>query len=214
MKFDTRILEHLSSKICHDLISPIGAVNNGIEFLTEMGADAGSEVTDLIAFSANQASAKLRAYRMAYGAGGSDSSIKPEDVYKTIASIIDAEDKVKQDWDAYGDLGYGQEERPRAFAKMLMCAFLLAMECMPKGGVFKVQAGEGGRTLCTASGEDAAAKPLMIEALSGDMLIDELEPKYVHPFVTSLLAKTYGYTISLENASENEVQIILTLPAA
>jgi len=67
---DTDILELMASKVCHDLISPIGAVNNGIEFLTEMGPDAGEEVTDLIAFSASQASAKLKAFRMAYGVGG------------------------------------------------------------------------------------------------------------------------------------------------
>ena len=97
---DTGILEILSSKICHDLISPIGAVNNGIEFLTEMGPDAGEEVTDLIAFSANQASAKLKAYRMAYGAGGADDSIKPEEVDQAIEDIISAEGKIKQDWDA------------------------------------------------------------------------------------------------------------------
>lgn len=213
MNFDIRILEQLSSKVCHDLISPIGAVNNGIEFLTEMGPDAGPEVTDLIAFSANQASAKLKAYRMAYGAGGSDSSIKPEDVYNTIAAIIDAEDKVTQDWDAYADLGFG-EERPRAYCKMLICAFLLGMECLPKGGVFKIEAGEGRQTICTVSGEDAAPKPLMGEALSGDMLIDELEPKYVHPFVTHLLASTYGYIITCRQAGEGEVRITMDLPAA
>ena len=211
MDFDTRILEHLSSKICHDLISPIGAVNNGIEFLTEMGPDAGEEVTDLIAFSANQASAKLKAYRMAYGAGGADSSIKAEDVYNAIASIIDAEDKVTQEWDPHEDLGFS-DAAPRGFPKMLICGFLLGMECLPKGGVFKVEGGGDGKTVCSVSGEDAAPKPLMEEALSGDMLVDELEPKYVHPYVTGLLAKRYGYTQSIEQVGTGEVSITLIHP--
>ena len=119
---DTGILELLASKVCHDLISPIGAVNNGIEFLTEMGPDAGEEVTDLIAFSAGQASAKLKAYRMAYGAGGADDSIKPEEVHEAIQAIVGAEDKVTQEWDPYGDLGY--EDRPKAFCKILVSAFV------------------------------------------------------------------------------------------
>lgn len=114
---DTDILELMASKICHDLISPIGAVNNGIEFLTEMGPDAGEEVTDLIAFSASQASAKLKAYRMAYGAGGADDSIKPEEVHRAIEDIVGAEKKIVQEWDPYAPLGY--EDRPKAFARCL-----------------------------------------------------------------------------------------------
>jgi histidine phosphotransferase ChpT len=81
---DVAMLEVLASKICHDLISPIGAVNNGVELIEDMGPDAGPEATALIAFSAQQASAKLQAFRMAYGIGGADSNIKPEDVHKAI----------------------------------------------------------------------------------------------------------------------------------
>ena len=75
-------LEALSSKICHDLISPIGAVNNGLEILEELGADAGEEVIELISFSAAQASAKLRAFRMVYGSGGSDNNLKASDAHE------------------------------------------------------------------------------------------------------------------------------------
>lgn len=209
---DIGILELLSSKVCHDLISPIGAVNNGIEFLTEMGADAGEDVTDLIAFSAGQASAKLRAFRIAYGAGGSDSAIKPEEVYNTIASIIDAEDKITQEWDPHGDLGYG-DDRPNAFSKMLICGFLLAFECMPKGGVISVGAGAGGETVIEAKGADAAVREMTSEALSLSMARETLEPKHVHAYVTGLLAQSYGFTISGEQTAPDTVQIKLTHPA-
>ena len=69
-QIDTHVLEILASKICHDLISPIGAVNNGVELMEEMGPDAGPEATGLIAYSAHQASAKLQVFRVAYGVGG------------------------------------------------------------------------------------------------------------------------------------------------
>ncbi len=205
---DTGILEILASKICHDLISPIGAVNNGIEFLEDMGPDAGKEVTDLIAFSAGQASAKLKAYRMAYGAGGADDSIKPEEVHQAIQDIVGAEDKITQEWDPYGDLGY--EDRPKAFCKMLVCALLLGMDSMPKGGTLGVSAGKNsGETLVTAKGEDASIRENSGSALTLALPRESLEPKYVHAYMTGLLGQAYGYSFEIENAGTDSVEITI-----
>jgi len=210
---DIGILELLASKVCHDLISPIGAVNNGIEFLEDMGPDAGKEVTDLIAFSAGQASAKLKAYRMAYGAGGADDSIKPEEVHLAIQDIVGAEDKVTQDWDAYGDFGYG-DDRPKAFCKMLICGLILAMDSMPKGGTLHVGAGkESGQTLITANGEDASIREQSGEALTLAMSREGLEPKYMHAYMTGLLGMAYGYSFSIINADTGSVEITIVHPA-
>lgn len=208
---DTGILELLTSKVCHDLISPIGAVNNGIEFLEEMGAEAGEEVTGLIAFSAAQASAKLQVFRMAYGAGGADAAIKPEDVHEAMQAMIGAEKKITQDWDPHGDLGF--EDRPDAFAKILMCALLLGIECLPKGGALSVGASKApGQTQVTAKGENANIRERSASALSLDIPREALEPKYVHAYMTGLLAKTYGYTIAIAEDGEDKVIITLGLP--
>jgi histidine phosphotransferase ChpT len=212
VQVDISILELLSSKICHDLISPIGAVNNGIEFMTEMGADAGDEATELIAFSAQQASAKLQAFRMAYGAGGADGSLKPEDVHKSIQGIVGAEDKITQSWDPYGELGY--EERPDAFCKILICALLLAMECLPKGGELSVEAGAmAGQTLVHARGANAGARDMMAEALALGIK-DELEPKHVHAYMTGLLAQAYDFKVSISDTAPDSVTLLLELPSA
>ena len=208
---DMDLLEMLASKVCHDLISPIGAVNNGIEFLEDMGPDAGKEVTDLIAFSAGQASAKLKAYRMAYGAGGADDSIKPEEVHEAIQDIVGSEDKIRQDWDAYGDLGFG-DERPKAFCKLLICGLLQAMDCLPKGGTLQVKAGSAGQTIIIAQGEDAAIRERSGEALSLEMPKDTLEPKYVHSYMSGLIAQSYGYSFSMAASGDNSVEITLTHP--
>jgi len=209
---DIGILELLSSKLCHDLISPIGAVNNGIEFLEDMGADAGSEVTDLIAFSAGQASAKLKAFRMAYGAGGADDSIKPEEVHQAIQDIVGAEDKITQEWDPYGSLGF--EDRPKAFCKILICALLLSMDCLPKGGILSVKEGqENGTTVVLASGENAGVRELTATALTLEMPRETLEPKYVHSYMTGLLAKAYGYILSIKDTDQG-AEITMVLPTA
>ena len=70
-----------------------------------------------------QASGKLQCYRMAYGAGGADTSIKPEDVHKIFSLMIESDGKVTQNWDPYAPIG--PEDRPPAFAKILMCALIL-----------------------------------------------------------------------------------------
>ena len=210
---DTGILEMMASKVCHDIISPIGAVNNGIEFLTDMGDNVDEEVVNLIAFSASQASAKLKAYRMAYGAGGADDSIKPEEVHQAIEAIVGEEKKVIQEWDPYGELGYG-DDRPKAYCKMLICALILGMECLPKGGTLEVQAGEANETVVIAKGENACIRERTGDALTHAISRDDLEPKYVHPYLMGLLAQTYDYGATMHEPEGDVVHIHLKLPAA
>ena len=62
---ELRVAELLASRLCHDLISPVGAVNNGIELLTEFGEDPDGESMQLIATSAKTASEKLQFFRIA-----------------------------------------------------------------------------------------------------------------------------------------------------
>lgn len=195
-KLTTDVLELMASKICHDLISPIGAVNNGVEFLTEMGADAGDEVTGLIAYSAAQASAKLRAYRLAFGAGGADTSIKPEDVYDIYSDYIGGDNKITLEWDKHAALG--PQERPSGFCKILMCALLIAHESLPKGGKLSV-APDGDSVKITTEGDDAGLKPLIVEALSGEMLAEELEPKYVSYYIFNILSERYKLPLEIEH---------------
>lgn len=210
-KIDISVLELLASKICHDLISPIGAVNNGLEIFEELGPDAGEDVTALISFSASQASAKLRAYRIAYGAGGADSSIKPEDVHKAIQDIVGAEDKITQEWDPYADFFPMNEmgERPTGFSKLLVCALLLAMECLPRGGTLRVSGGDNGAIIISGHGENAALKKGFAACIDGKISPSDLEPSMTHPHISALLAQHYGIQLTCAQAGENSVEFSL-----
>lgn len=209
---DIDFLELLSSKICHDLISPIGAIANGIEFMEEMGDDAGPEALELLKFSATQASAKLQAFRLAYGAGGGDSSVKPEEVHKAFGKFIELDKKITQDWNPHGDLGV--EDRPNGFSKLLMCLLLLCAECLPKGGKITIAAAGTNLTSIKAEGTDAALKPPMDRALSNEIAKENLEPRYVHAYLTGLLAKEYSFTLAPASHSETHIEFHLTSPAA
>ena len=203
-------IELLSSRICHDIISPVGAVNNGVEFMQDMGPDAGEEAIELIAYSASQAAGKLQAFRFAYGAGGADPNIKPEDIQKAFAGLISGEGKIAQTWDPFGPLG--PKKLPPAFCKMLMCTMMLGVECLPKGGSISVRPSEDKNTLVIAEGPDAGVRENVKEALAGDMPLDKLDPRLVHPYTIGVLAGKYGFKIEITTIESGKVTLTLFSP--
>lgn len=199
---DAAVLELMASRICHDLISPVGAVNNGVEFLQEdMGGDP-DEAIALIAMSAQNAGARLQVFRLAYGTGGRDSTIKPEDVHKVFENLLVIEEKVKQDWDPLTTFtGY---DRPEGFSKILICGLLLTHEALPKGGVITVSH-EGGVTTITGTGPDANIRPQVEQALKRRIDVSAIDPRLVHPYVCGVMAAQYGFSLTIAEQGEGRV---------
>lgn len=210
-EIDVGILEVLASKICHDLISPVGAVNNGVEILEEMGPEAGKDVTDLIAFSAAQASAKLQVFRLAYGTGGADTNLKPEDVHKAFETLLRADGKIRQEWDPHA--GFFPADRPKGFCKLLACVLLLGIECLPKGGTLSVTPGKGGEILVGAAGENAGLKEKTEDALALKSDESVRQPKFIHAYTSGLLARSYGFGLSVAGTGDGFVSFGLVSPA-
>ncbi|MGH1403582.1 MAG: histidine phosphotransferase family protein [Alphaproteobacteria bacterium] len=204
----TKILELLASKICHDLISPVGAVSNGIEILEELGPDAGEEVTGLIAFSASQANAKLKTMRMAYGLGGSDNSIKAEDVHKIFGEYIEGEKRLSQDWDPYAGFNAAHKS---GFAKILLCGLMLVTEALPKGGILRVRPDGNEVTLIEGEGEGARFRDFFIDALHNKIDMDDMDPKFVHPYVTGLMLQRYGFHLDVDDTKNDIISLRLSL---
>jgi histidine phosphotransferase ChpT len=202
---DPVILELMASRICHDLISPVGAVHNGVEFLQETGVEGGNEAIDLISHSAETAAARLQAFRLAYGAGGRDPNIKPEDVHRSFGNLIRLDGKVTQSWDPRGDLGYA--DAPLGFAKILMGVLMLAQECLPKGGDITVTpSARTNVTKITAASENAVLRDGVDKAVARSIPAEELDPRLVHPFVLSTLADHYGFALTIASAGSGKVE--------
>ena len=207
---DATVLELLASRICHDLISPVGAVHNGVEFLEEIGAgENAGDAIGLIAHSANQASAKLQVFRLAYGAGGRDPNVTPDDIHKAFALLTGADGKVSQDWDSKASL-FGENERPVGFCKILMGGMLLAQETLLKGGVISVVPAGEGIIHIIAKGENATIRPQVREALALALSPEALDPRLVHPYVLSVIARQYGFTISIAGDEAGKITFALT----
>lgn len=202
---DAAIIELLASRICHDIISPVGAINNGIEFMEDAGDDPESikQASELIAHSAQAAASRLQAFRIAYGAGGRDGNIKPEDIQKTFGALTKAEGKIRQSWDPFSSLGI--DGKTPGFCKVLLGTMMLAAECLPKGGAVYVEPGTATETWIRAEGTDAVVRENVEKALARSLPPEEIDPRLVHPYALSLIAESYGFIILLKETGENRV---------
>lgn len=209
---DIRVIEFLTSRICHDLISPIGAVHNGVEFLQEMGPAPGEGGDDngtgdaiaLIGHSSSQASARLQLFRMVYGAGVKTTALELSDIHETMESYIKGDSKVTQSWSPSADLTGGAVSS--GFCKMLLAVLLIAYESLPKGGAIDVRSDEDGTTiLVDAQGVDAHPREGIDQGLAGNLDLDDIDPRLVHSYVTYLMGQAYGYRISVHNMDEGQV---------
>src|SRR5437879_6082903 len=88
IELSLRVLELVASRICHDLVSPVGAISNGVELMQEMGEDGGAEAIALVSTSAQQASIRLKCFRLAYGAAGTDKNVGFRDVKDAFSGWI------------------------------------------------------------------------------------------------------------------------------
>lgn len=209
------VLELLASRICHDIISPVGAINNGIELMQEMGSDGMDDGLELVGYSASQAAAKLAAFRLAYGAGGRDPHIKPEDVQKSFGELIRAEGKVNQAWDPHGTIIGGinpGDALPPAYCKVLMGALMLAMEALPKGGYISVRPAGENQTLLIAEGEGAVIREGVEDALNQSLNPSDLDPRLVHPYALSVIAESYDYKIDIKSQADGRIEFTLDCP--
>ncbi|MEL6919947.1 MAG: histidine phosphotransferase family protein, partial [Pseudomonadota bacterium] len=108
----------LCSRVCHDVIGPVGAINNGLELLAEMEGDPGA--MELIAASANNASARLQFSRIAFGAAGSaGSDIDTRDA-QAVAEGYMANEKPEFTWN--GGPGYMPKNKMKLFLNLILVA--------------------------------------------------------------------------------------------
>lgn len=200
-----KLLEMLSSRICHDLISPVGAIHNGLEFLEDMGAEALEDALDLMKHSTKQATVKLQTYRMAYGAGGADASLSYKNICETMEPYFALENKVTLNWED-GKTNY--DEQPKGMGKILTGVLLLMSETLPKQGTITV-AEDGNNLTFTAEGDDCNFRDGTEAAIANETALEDVDPRLIHPYVLGLAAGYYGYAIEISDG-ENTATLTLT----
>jgi histidine phosphotransferase ChpT len=197
----------LCSRVCHDLISPTGAIVNGLEVLDEEESDAETRVfaLDLIKKSAKTASTRLQFCRLAFGAGGSaGAQIDLGDAHNMARAFIE-DDKTKLAWSLPPVL------LPKNRVKLLLNLLIIASQTIPRGGTITVAAigeGESMGFQLTTSGLNARVPQAVPALLEGASENGALDAHAIQPFYAGLLARACGLKIELK--ADGEAIIIAT----
>jgi histidine phosphotransferase ChpT len=180
----------LCSRVCHDLISPVGAIVNGLEVLEEEKDEATKEFAlDLIKKSARTASAKLQFCRIAFGAAGSAGAQIDLGDAETIARGFLEDEKTKLAWNLPRALS------PKNRVKLLLNMLVIAGQAIPRGGrisVDPVGSGESMGFKVTAAGTNAKVPPAVPALLTGEGSGEGLDAHRIQPFYAGLLARASG----------------------
>ena len=195
----------LCSRVCHDLISPVGAIVNGIEVMEEdKNEETKTFALDLIKKSAHQASAKLQFCRLAFGAAGSaGAQIDLGDAEKAARGLIE-DGKITLTWNL-----------PRALlaknrVKLLLNMVLIGAAGIPRGGTLTVEPLPGDEAVAgfvvTATGLNAKLNPVVAELLSGTSA-HAVDAHAIQPLYTGILARDCGLVVS---ATGDGSAVILT----
>ena len=192
----------LASRVCHDIISPVGALANGLEVLEEdQGEEMRQFAMELITKSAKSASAKLKFSRLAFGASGSaGASIDTGEAEEVVGLFMEGE-KADYTWSGARSLV------PKNRVKLLLNLVLTSLGAIPRGGTIAISIdGEGETATFTlrCSGPKARVPSECVDMLNGT-LEGEMTAHAIQPYYAILLAKESGLTLSAKVDGEDIV---------
>jgi histidine phosphotransferase ChpT len=182
------------SRVCHDLVSPVGAVVNGLEVLEEeRDAAMRADALKLVASSAALAAARLQFARIAYGAAGSaGAELDLSEVGRTVCSLVKGS-KTDVVWEA------AAVNWPKDWAKLLMNATALAADSLPRGGRVRVSTSADPSTpaFCVrAAGQGARVLDEVEKALCGEP-VHPLDGRCIQPYLVHKLAQMLNAGLAL-----------------
>lgn len=163
----------ISSRICHDLISPIGAVTNGLELLELSGTPRSPEL-DLVAQSASNVNARIRLFRLAFGTASPDQQVSSDEVESILSSIY-SDGRLTVTWSAVG-------AHPRLEVRAALLALLCVEQAAPFGGQLAISEANGKWTASATSDRLAVNRDLWA------VLEDASAPNNVPPAAVQFVA--------------------------
>ncbi|MDE2134739.1 MAG: histidine phosphotransferase [Alphaproteobacteria bacterium] len=202
---DLEFSSYLVSRVCHDLVGPLGAVVNGLEVLEDerdhaMRADALKIVTS----SAAQALARLQFMRIAFGAAGSaGAELDLGEVNRLVGGLLSG-GKVAMHWEA------PSTNWPKDWAKLVMNVALIAADCLPRGGTLRIETGSDAGVYgfkIVAAGQGARIVGGIERALRGETAEEGYDARGVQPYLTYRLAKKLNAGLTM-TAHEGCVELV------
>jgi histidine phosphotransferase ChpT len=201
----------LCSRLCHDLMSPVGALNNGIELMAdETDPEMRDKCLELLGESARASANKLKFFRLAFGAaGGFGDSIDTHEAQTALEGVFGRERRIELGWMVPGD------QLPKGAVKLLLNLALLAGDALVRGGRLDVGAEASDDTLelvIRADGPRILLDPTLREVLLKGDVGGAVEPRAAGAWLAHSLAAEVGGSIQLSDPSEPVLMIGAALP--
>ena len=186
---EIKLAEMLCTRLCHDLTGPIGAVNNGAEFLNEEGFDMQNEAMQLVLSSAHEAVYRLQFYRQAYGRVNDHGEASLSEK-RTLAQDFFSATKLKLDWpDSHADAsGVSVSQK---MSRLMLNLLIVMAGALIRGGTIAVRVSETPESrefTLEGNGETVKFDPETLSVLRGDADPSLLTPKTCQAFLTAKLA--------------------------
>ncbi len=196
----------LCSRVCHDVISPVGAIANGLEVLDDEDDPDMQEIAmDLIRKSARQASTKLQFCRIAFGAAGSAGAHLDLADAGEVSKAFFGDGKTTFEWNA------PHETREKNQVKLILNLALMASTSIPRGGQLSVTVtGDAFSVRC--SGDAAKVPEKTINFMTDPATAGDMDSRLVQVYYTMRLAQSGGYSLVI--AQEGADIVMKADPAA
>lgn len=196
----------LCSRLCHDMLSPVGAFANGLELLaTETDPDMRQNCIELLEQSATISTNKLKFFRLAFGAaGGFGDRVPVEEAKSLIAALAADKSRIEVQW-ALADANLGKPAM-----KVLLNLAQIAVDSLVRGGTLMVgaerRANDPGSSACEivvrATGPKIAFDAILGHALDGTLAAHELSSRTAAAHMIHLLAKSCGGTLQYAHGED------------
>ncbi len=202
----------LCSRLCHDLLSPVGALNNGLELMADEQDPAMRErCLELLNESARASANKLKFFRLAFGAaGGFGDEIATREAHAALQGLFGAEKQLELGWVVSADA------LPKGAVKLLLNLALIAGDALVRGGRLDVGAEEADGKLeivIRGEGPRILLDPNLRETLAKGSSGGSVEPRAAGAWLAHALASEAGGEIRLSDPSAAVLMIGATLNA-
>lgn len=195
---ELRMAELLCTRLCHDLTGPIGAVNNGAEFLSEEGFNLQGQAVELITSSAFSAVTRLQFYRASYGRVKDHGEANLAEKQKLAAQFF-SDTKVVLDWPETHTEASGVSVSLK-MTQIMYNLLIIAAGALIRGGSVRVRIAQlaEGKKQITISAEGPGLKwdSEMDKILANQLVPADLNPKNVQMYFTKRLADEIGAVLT------------------
>ena len=181
----TDLASLISSRICHDLISPIGALNTAIEVLDDTESkEMHEDALKLIKLAASEASAKLSYLRIALGTNSTSKGVMNLDKLKLITENMFNTEKFSFNWDV------SEIKLEKSIARILLNILMLSIQSIPRGGKVTIKIEEKSdklKLVTSANGIKSRLDKQTEDAFKGILPSEEIDGRVIQSFFTGIL---------------------------